>query len=135
MGCCNNKKNCENRQEMTDLTSWVLKGLLDVVRTGHISALFKNPAADELALMIVKLIDENKYLRAMLGFSRPETTVTATQFQISFGPGKHYNLTIPVTTESTRVELIESLRVAIQQLQARAPEAEKNQLPLFDAVN
>lgn len=132
MGCCNNKKDCTNKptEEFTDITSWILNGLMDVVKTGRIPSLFKNPAADQLAGMIATLVDENKYLRAILGVLKPDLVVAEDQFQIAFGPGKQYTLTIPVPTDSDRKELIEALRAAIVKLENTAPPDTK-QLPLF----
>lgn len=125
MGCCNNKnttniKNDLPREEMLNYTS-ILTALLDIVRTGKIPALFKNPAADELAKMIANLVDENKYLRAILGVMRPDVAVTDEAFKISFGPGQNYVLTIPVTTEGERAELIARLEDAIVKLKSFSP--------------
>lgn len=137
MGCCNNKKEFNNKLEMNDLTSWVVNGLIDVVKTGRIPSLFKNPAADQLATMIANMVDENRYLRAILGVMRPDTVVAGDSFTISFGPSKQYSLTIPVVTPDDRKAIIESLGAAIKKLE-QEPEktkAEQAQLPLFKQDN
>lgn len=137
MGCCSNKKDLSNKLEMSDLTSWVLNGLMDVVKTGRIPSLFKNPAADQLAAMIANVVDENRYLRAILGVMRPDTVVAGDAFTISFGPSKQYSLTIPVVTPDDRKAIVDSLRAAIEKLE-QVPEATKTeqvQLPLFTQDN
>jgi hypothetical protein len=136
MGCCNNnKKNCQNpKEEMTDMTSWIVKGLADIVKTGKLSALFKNPAADELAIMIVNVLDENKYLRALLGVMKPGVAITDETFKISFGPNGGYTLAIPVTNEGTRRDLIADLKKALAQLEGRDQSADNKQMALFDSL-
>jgi hypothetical protein len=135
MGCCNNKNkmnNCNNeRAELTDAAAWVINGLMDVVRTGRIPSLFKNAAADQLATMIANLVDENKYLRAIIGVMRPEMLVAENSFTIAFGPNKQYALNIPVTTDDERREIIANLRAAIEKLEAPPAVVAQQQLPLF----
>lgn len=138
MGCCNNKKDCNikelPKEEMLSYMS-ILTGLLDVVKTGKLTTLFKNQAADELATRIINVIDENRYLRAILGVMRPEVVVTDEAFTISFGPGKQYSLMIPVTNEGSRQDLIAALRAAIEKLEQSAPPVVAKQLPLFNTDN
>lgn len=136
MGCCGNKKECDtNKAEMKDLTTWIVTNLIDTVKTGKLPGLFKNPAADQLAVMIANVVDENKYLRALLSVMRPDVVVNDETFSISFGPGKQYSLTIPVTNESTRQELVAALQVAIEKLKHCAPPETAQQLPLFQYKN
>lgn len=131
MGCCNKKECDSNKAEMQDLTSWIFASLIDVAKTGKLPLPFKNPMADQLGLMIVNVLDENKYLRALLGVMKPDIVVNKEVFCISFGPGKQYNLAIPVTTEGTRQELVQALRAAIAQLEGANPPDTGKQLPLF----
>lgn len=134
MGCCNNKKEFNNKElpkeEMLSYVS-IVTGLMDVITTGKLTTIFKNPAADELAARIVNVIDENKYLRAILNVMKPDVAVNEESFSISFGPGKQYRLTIPVTTEHSRQELIVALQSAIQKLEQTTPPETGKQLPLF----
>lgn len=136
MGCCNNNKKDYDgtKLAMNDLTSWVLTGLINVVKTGKLPTPFKNPVADQLGVMIADLVDENKYLRAILGVLRPDTVVTGDAFTISFGPNKQYNLTIPVVTPDDRAAVIASLKDAIAKLE-QEPAKKPEQLPLFQQDN
>lgn len=141
MGCCNNKKDCNNNKELPkeEMGSFnyvgIFTSLIDVVKTGKLPALFKNPAADQLAIMIANVVDENRYLRALLGVMRPDVVVNDEAFSIAFGPGKQYCLTIPVTTEGGRQELIGALHAAIEKLEQAAPPVTTKQLPLFNQDN
>ncbi|NDD53666.1 hypothetical protein EBZ39_07275 [bacterium] len=137
MGCCNNNnKNCQQtpKEEFGDMASWIIKGLMDVARTGRIVTLFKNQAADQLAVMIATVVEENKYLRAILGVMKPDIAVNGETFQIAFGPSKQYSLTIPITTDAARKEIINDLRLAIAQLESANPPAIDKQLELFEAL-
>lgn len=138
MGCCNNKKDCNNKElPKEEMLSYVgiLTGLLDVVNTGKLTTLFKNPAADELAARIVNVIDENRYLRALLGVMHPAVVVTDSAFSVSFGPGKQYSLTIPVTNDGSRQDLLAALHAAIEKLEQASPPVTPKQLPLFNQDN
>lgn len=138
MACCNNKKECDNKPiaEMSMLNySGILTALVDIAKTGKITGLFKNQEADDLAKIIAGMVDENKYLRAILGVMKPDVAVTDEEFKISFGPGKNYTLTIPVTTAGERAELISALEAAITKLKETSPPVspldKPKQMPLF----
>jgi hypothetical protein len=129
MGCCNNKKECDNRKEaMLDATVLataaesgvaIIGKLMEIAATGGgIMYLFKdNPKLNELAAMIKMLASENQYLKKKLG-EEVEPTVIAdpAELTFTFGPKNVYSLTIPAGSPERRSKLAGQLVKAAAEL-------------------
>lgn len=145
MGCCNNKKECTNKQpveiETAEFLSLetgtvIIDKLLTVATTGVCNFFFRDAKLNELVSRINVLFLENEYLKklARLLPVQPAIDVAKTSVTINFGPDGEYALSIPVHSKEDRARLADQLFYAALELKRQEVENDKRQQFLFPDV-
>jgi hypothetical protein len=146
MGCCSNK-NCGRQKEamldpaalitLLEESSWAVKKLLEIAKSGARIVGFKNTDIDELAAVISAIAAENKYLKNLLGIYHPGKADTSDRgVTITFGPDAAYTLFIPAITSEARTKLANSLTAAAEELKNKSEPIlpEQKWLPFVDCA-
>lgn len=134
--CCNkNNKMCsQNQPERVEFVSSVglefVQQLVDAARGGLYEsvgkilslAVFKSPAAKQMAETIIGLVAENEYLKRVLGRPPdvPAPVIKEHNFELAFGPDSAYRLVVPLESADHRRRLAKQLRAVAEQLETSA---------------
>lgn len=92
-------------------TEWVLTQLVQIAKTGISKLTLGNPLADTLAATISSLVNENEYLKKILG-ARLLVTPDASKISIAFGPANRFVLDIPVSSDQEKRDVAAALSSA-----------------------